>query len=373
MTPTTRRIAALPCPRCGNAKTLGTFCAECLRTLHPLVTSIKPRRITLCSVCPATKLHNDWKEMDEEGAVIQALEPSLSFGDDVIVSGVEFGKAEIERKPGIKKKTTVLAVVTGRHEDASKEYEEEYECPLLYEVTVCPRCSKRGTGYFEGILQVRNQTPSVRGTVLKYLAEHRPKGLRLAKEVPNNTGSDYYLSDHRAVGHLAKLLHATYGGELKISAQHFSFDSKASKNLYRVNALLVIPDFFRGDVVKRDDDYVYIVGVGKKVKAENLMTGSRLMFLYEPGVGKVLSVRNTTVSKSEPLEVIHPMSFQSVCPTNSKYAPTDLDTNDKVSVAVDGDYLFLIPRAVEKDAPKQVKKRHGQKRRTKDDDHIVRE
>jgi nonsense-mediated mRNA decay protein 3 len=360
-------MKSLPCPRCGNEKTLGTFCKDCLRELYPLVQSIKPARLTLCVNCANVRLHSDWREMEEEEAVVKALSPALQFNPVAQITGVEFGKAKIERKPGIRKTVEVLAVVTGHHEEARQDYEEEYDVPLQYDVTVCPRCSKKGTAYFEGILQIRNQSVAIRTAIYDYLKTH--KNLRLAKEVPVATGSDYYLSNQRGVNHLARELHAHFGGELKVSAQHFSYDHSAGKNLYRVNAYLEIPEFGKGDVVKRDEKYYYVLGVSAKVKAENLMTGSQENFPYEKGTAR-LPIKTTQVSNIDPVEVLHPTSFQSVVPTNSKYAPAELDIDDDVSIALDGDYVFLIPHSKEKDAVKRKKKRHSQKRKTKDDDLV---
>lgn len=306
--------------------------------------------------------------MEQEEAVQRALGESLMFSGDAQISGVEFAETELERKPGIKKTTKVLAVVTGRHEDVSEEYEEDYDVSLAYEVTLCPRCSKKGTAYYEGILQIRNQTPTVRNAIFTYLKAH--KSLRLAKEVPVATGSDYYLGDQRGVNHIARQLHSQFGGELKISAQHFSYDHAAGKNLYRVNAYLEIPEFTKGDVIKREENYYYILGMSQKVKAENLMTGAQENFPYERGSTKRLVIKTTQVSNVDPVEVLHPTTFQSVVPTNSKYAPAELDIDDEVSIALDGDYVFLIPHSEEKEEIVKKRKRHSQKRKTKDDDLI---
>jgi NMD protein affecting ribosome stability and mRNA decay len=361
-------MATLPCPRCGSKEVVGTFCKECLRELHPLVKQIKPAKLVLCANCESVKPHSDWKSMPLDEAVRRAIAPNLDFGDAKITS-VEFGEYKIERKPGLKRTTQVLAVVTG-HVEGARDYEEEYDVPLSYEVTVCPHCGKKGTAYFEGILQIRNQTPAVRKAVYDYLSQHKAKGLRLAKEVPVASGSDYYISDQRAVNHLAKQLHASFGGELKANAQHFSYDHAAGKNLYRVNAYLEIPDYTKGDVIRKDDQHYYVLGMSTKVKAENLATGEQENFPYQKGTVKPLPVKTTQVSSINPVEVLHPDTFQSVTPMNSKYAPAELDVDDEVSVAVDGRYVFLIPRTEEKSEAVRKKKRHSQKRGRKDDELI---
>jgi NMD protein affecting ribosome stability and mRNA decay len=165
-------------------------------------------------------------------------------------------------------------------------------------------------------------------------------------------------------------LHQEFGGQLKISAQHFSYDHSAGKNLYRVNAYLEIPEYGKGDVIARDGKYYFILGISTNVKAEDLATGSQESFPYEKGTAERLPIVTTTVSSIDPLEVLHPDDYQSVVPTNSKYAPAELDIDDEVSVAVDGDYLFLIPHTAAKGKIVKKRKRHSQKRKTKDDDLI---
>lgn len=364
-------MVKLPCPRCGNQKTVNIFCKDCLRELYPLVKQVKSAKLTLCASCNNVKLQRDWKTMPQEQAIHKALAPALQFSQEATISSVEFGEATVERKPGIKKTTSVLAVVTG-HQNQGKDYEEEYDMPLSYEVTICPRCSKKGTAYYEGILQIRNQTPEVRKAISAYLKTYASRGVRLAKEVPVGHGSDYYISSQRAVNHLSRQLHQAFGGELKVSAQHFSYNHAAGKNLYRVNAYLEIPEYTKGDVIKRDDAYYYVLGVSNKVKAENLATGSQESFPYVKGGAVRLPIKRTQVSNVDPVEVLHPATFQSVVPTNSKYAPAELDIDDEVSVAVDGKYVFLIPHTKEKAEVQHKKKRHSQKRKTKDDDLINR-
>jgi len=351
----------LPCPRCGSAKTLGTFCADCLREVHPLVREIKPAKLTLCASCGSAKLAGVWKATSLANAVGKAASVSLAFASDVEVSGVEFADPEIVQKPGVRKTTTVLAIVTGHHEDAPADYEEEYDVTLQYEVTYCPRCAKDARSY-EGILQIRNETPAVAEEVREYVKARAVKGLRVAKRAPIGTGTDYYLSDHRLVAQLAQRLHAQRGGELKINAQHFSEDAQAGKILYRVNAFLELPDYTKGDVILRDGKHLYVLGVSRKVKAEDLATGAEIVFPYVRGDATILPIRTTQVTRAQPVEVFHPVTYQSVRPANSKYAPAEPDIDRPVSVAVDGALVFLIPDTPEKEPAMRVKRRVSQKR-----------
>lgn len=353
---------ALACPRCGNKETLGTFCKQCLRELHPLVAGVRPGKLTLCAECDSAFIQGAWRRFGPDEAVTKVLSGTLEFSPHAVIKSVEFGEAHIERKPGIKKKEQVLAVVTGRHEDVRRDYEEEYDVPLHYEVTICPHCSRAGTAYYEGILQIRNPRPEVEREIRAYLREHRSKGVHLTKEVPVAKGNDYYLTDHRAIGHVARKLHAQFGGELKVNAQHFSENKQQGRILYRTNAYLELPDYGKGDVIYRDGTYYYILGVARKVTAENLLTGQQETFPYHKGESRRLPIRNTQVTGTDPVEVLHPQTYQAVEPQSSKFAPAELEIDRPVSVAYDQDHLFLIPDTFERDEVKQLRRRLSQKR-----------
>jgi NMD protein affecting ribosome stability and mRNA decay len=359
---------AIVCPRCGERKTKGTLCDVCLREVSPIVSGIKPIQMTLCNACDRVKLHHEWKRMSVEKAIEQGISTALSEDADAQIESVDFTVPEFEKKPGIQKTAVLMCTVGGSRGGIA--YEEEYEVPVQYLVTTCPNCGKKGTSYFEGILQVRHMTPAVQQAIHEYVAAQKHKGLRIAKAVPVATGGDYYLSSQRAVNHLAKQLHANFGGELKISAQHFSYDHKAGKPLYRVNAYLEIPEFTKGTVIIREDRPFLILGVSAKVKAEDLKSGATVSFPYERGAFRPLPIHDMKVINTDPLEVYNPFTNQAVTPLNSKYAPAELDIGEIVSIALDGEQAFLIPRTDERTVKVKKRKRHGQKRGRKDDDLI---
>ncbi len=354
---------SLPCPRCGSPDTLGTFCKDCLRELHPLVRSIGPGRIILCVACERLKVQGTWKDVGLEKAIAHELQAMLTVADDATVDDVAFDVPEFERKPGIKKTAQLHLVVTGRQEEASEPYDEEYDADLAYEVTICEHCKHRDTMYYEGILQVRNEHAQVRDTIRAYLAQQERKGVHLAKETPvGQAGTDYYLSSHRAVGHLARKLHGEFGGELKVAAQHFSEDKQKGKILYRTNALLELPEYRKGEVIVRDGTHYYVLGISSTVKAENLATGAEESFAYVRGDAVRLPVLHARVASTHPLEILHPRTFEPLRARRSKFAPAELEAGGEVSVAVDGNELFLIPDTRERDVEKRVRKRVSQKR-----------
>jgi NMD protein affecting ribosome stability and mRNA decay len=356
-------MRTLPCPRCGSPETLGTFCKDCLRELHPLVQGVKEGKVVFCVLCDRIHQLGGWKRLPVETAVAKALEHSLAISWDAVVSSIRHDPQEFERKPGIKKTATVHVTVRGRHKDAREEYDEEYDIPLPYEVTTCPQCKHRTTTYYEGILQVRNESPRSHAIIEAYLTERSAKGTHLAKRIPMGTGTDYYLSSNRAVGHLARKLHAQLGGTLKVNAQHFSESKQEGKILYRTNALLELPDYGKGDIIVRDDRPYLVLGIAHSVKAENVRTGAEEHFPYKRGEARVLPIETARVCSLSPIAVLHPRTYQATVPVASKYAPCDADPGAEVSVAVDGDELYLVPSTAERPVRERKRRRVSQKRK----------
>ncbi|MDD9954537.1 MAG: NMD3-related protein [Candidatus Woesearchaeota archaeon] len=317
----------LPCPKCGK-QTSGTFCKDCLPAEQPLVEKIKPGKLTGCCICKKIKLSGTWKDFSNN--LPKALSHCLKLSEDA--TRVEFQEPTLEWKPGIQKTAEVLAVVSGEHEGI--QYEEEVLMPVEYKMTACDKCKKLGTTYFEGVLQIRNENPAVQAALKKYLHEH---DVICTKKTPLPNGTDYFLTDTRAVGHVARTLHKEFGGELKINAQHFSQDKQRSKVLYRTNALLAIPEFSKGDIILYNEIYYLILGMSAKIKGKNLLTGETESFQYRLGEAHVLPIATTKVVNTNPLEVLHPRTFQARTPENTM----DVTLDQEVTVAVDNDKLFI--------------------------------
>ncbi len=314
-----------------------------VRSQYPLIRQVKPGKLTLCAECPRIHVDGTWKKIDTLKAIERSLDHSLKPNPGSLISTVEFTEPDFLRKPGIKRTETVLAIVKGRNEEISHDYQEEYEVPLDYEVTICELCKKKSPTYHQGALQIRNETELSKLRLKGFLHQASTKGVHLSNRIDRKNGTDYYISDHRAIGNIAKKLHKEFGGELKLNAQHFSEDKQAGKILYRTNALVVLPEYTKGCIIKKDEQYFLILGIGNKVKAENLMTGKLESFSFVRGDAEVLKQLSTQVTNTEPFEVLDPETYQPVEPVLSRYSPVDFENGEEVLVAKDKSYVFLVP------------------------------
>lgn len=334
----------LPCPKCGSSEVLGTFCRDCLKKMHPLVQSIRQAHLKLCVSCIRAHMHGTWREMDEEELITAALEKALGFSPRATITSVSYEPPILERKPGLQRSFDLQVIVRGKDEDVPEEYEEQYTVPIAYSVTVCENCKTAQPSYYEGTLQVRNENEQVYESIREYLKKHRR--VHCTKKTSVKNGTDYYLSDNRAVGHLARQLHKEYGGILKVNAQHFSEDKQRGKILYRTSALVELPEYSKHDVILFHDTPYLVLGLSDRIKAENLETGSEENFQYERSMAQLLPTSRSQVVRIHPLEVLHPQTYQSVRPERSKYAPTDLEIDEHVRVAWHGENVFIVPPKV---------------------------
>jgi len=233
---------------------------------------------------------------------------------------------------------TVTVTVNGKHEEATENYDEGYDIPLDYEVTLCEFCRKNHETYHEGILQARNERPEFIAAIERYLEKRHAV---VTRAVTVHDGTDYYLSDSRTVKGLAEYLHKEFGGELHIAAQHFSEDKQAGKILYRTNALLALPDYQKGDVIEKDDTYYLVLGISNKVKAEDLLQRATVSFPYIRGQAILLKPTEVKIVKTDPVEVLHPETYQPVRIENPQHLPA----RESLLVVFPQNHAFVTQRA----------------------------
>lgn len=135
------------------------------------------------------------------------------------------------------------------------------------------------SGYFEGILQLREQTDEV----LKFIDEalsHRDD-VRIAKTLKVTNGLDLYFSSKNFLVSVGKNLFARFGGELKISKRLFSQDKVTSRTIYRVTVMFRPPKFKVGDVVKAKGHELRVKLMKKQILGTDVKSGEKVWFDYD--------------------------------------------------------------------------------------------
>lgn len=133
--------------------------------------------------------------------------------------------------------------------------------------------------YFEGTLQIRNPKDDLVDFIEKVLVQKGDVSIAKVKEVKN--GVDLYISSQRFLRTLGNKLQQQFGGQLELSRKLHTRNRMRSRDVYRVNVLLRLPDFKKGDTVTYKGDKILILGMQKKIFAKDIKTGKKLTLSYK--------------------------------------------------------------------------------------------
>ncbi len=324
------------CPKCGATITEGTFCQDCIsKEIHyepPLVQVSEFNRVFE---------QGRWKYFADLEEVIKRR-VAQALGQKQLDMEIE----PFEFTPAPKQKTVlhVHLVLDG----------VELRLPVKLSYMQCDFGQKEKTGYFEGILQLRNPTDEVRDFIERDLKSASKKGVFISKTAEMKKGVDLYFTNKNHMKLLAQRIHNAFGGVLKINSQLFSHNHETSKDIFRVNAYVELPLFKKNGVVSfipggaRNQDtsrhYFRILSLGKLVQAYDLLFGKRVAF-EERNVSelKIESIHSTKIILLEPqLQVLHPESFQAETVMNESVLKKDYSVDDEVSVVISEKGLLIV-------------------------------
>lgn len=233
--------------------------------------------------------------------------------------------ANIDESSLKKGKNTVK--ITAQHN------KDTYQLPVKISVQQCHFCQRLKTGYFQGVLQLRNASNNAEAFIEKEVLAAFDKGVFISKKVPYEDGFDYYLSDNRFLQTLGKKLQEHYGGILKVNARIHTHDNARSKDVYRMTVLVELPRFKSGDVIKVGESLIWVQQVAKEVCGVDLKLHKKLKFPFKSAAFEIMPKYKTQVTKLYPhVEVLNPLDYQSIMVKNGLRTP---EPNKEVEVVID--------------------------------------
>lgn len=210
------------CPGCG--KTIEgklEFCTDC-KPLEEF--EFKDISFDFCSRCNSYLSKNKWKKTDNlNQAIIEIAKEKI--------------KNEITHITPIIPDVTIAPGVNVNFEFEFKKNMEEYVMPGKVLITICPKCSKEGSTYFEGILQIRNPKDEVIEYIKKELEKVKDKGIYANNVIEVKGGIDFYMSSKKYLRKLGREIKKRFPGTHNESPQLFSRNNLTSKDIYRLNVL----------------------------------------------------------------------------------------------------------------------------------------
>ncbi len=253
------------CIICGKKAEDGTICEECLVKNYTAIASFNSFDLKICGMCDAYMYAKSWHPpLKLEQAVRKAFYDSTKFHKKPKEYSVKITLPKHEQKIG--NKVIGKVVITIKTLVGNSLKEESHEYPLRMRYSRCDTCSRNMGGYFQGVLQLRNNESKQFQTAINFIKKKvaEKKGIEITKEEVVRNGVDFYITSKAYLTTLGRLVSQQYGGELKTTAELFSQDKQTSKELYRTSVLVRLPEFNIGDVLDINNKYVFIKSIREK-------------------------------------------------------------------------------------------------------------
>jgi len=290
--------------------------------------------IKVCMNCHSVFARNRWQQIPLRKLVIDELSVKSK---DVRISRIrEKDLLEIIKNKQKRAELSITAAKAGKKK----------KLPLVLKIQYkqCTTCSRAKSGYYEGILQLRNKRNPDFDKILEETMDQvkRDKHGFIAKSAEIKDGVDLYLSSKKLLQAIGKKLYLKYGGTMTMSQSLFSRDRQSSKNVYRVTVLVRLPDFKRGDIVFIKKRPVLVRSIKKDMILGIDITKHKRATGRMQDVHQVLPSEDFTlakVTKTRPqLEVLHPETFQSTPVEN----PIPIKKENINVIEIKGK-LYLVP------------------------------
>jgi NMD protein affecting ribosome stability and mRNA decay len=217
---------------------------------------------------------------------------------------------EFPYQPGIKRRITVEIEKSGKMQ----------VIPFDLNITLCPSCAKQNSTYFEGNLQLMNPNQEVVEFISRDIEKMKSKHVFLTDLKESKKMVEFFLTDQSYLKVLARKVQSEFGGRLELHETLFSKNRQTSKDLYRLTALLRLPELKKGDVISSDDHLYLVTKLSDSIIVEDLEHNRKTKLQYGLDYD-LLEKNNSTISKVYPhLEVLDPEDYSSI---------TAVDTQNK--------------------------------------------
>ena len=146
---------------------------------------------------------------------------------------------------------------------------EKYNVNVRLDHSVCPDCSKKDSGYYEAVIQLRAENRSLKQTEINNAEEiiqrtitkqSKKDKLAYIPQILNpKEGFDYYIGSLKTAKKIVNNLKNELGGEIKESPRLISEDRSTGKGLYRIWISFRLPEYEVGDFISFEDKIFEII------------------------------------------------------------------------------------------------------------------
>ena len=340
------------CVECGKEKTLfkNGMCVDCYIKKNHF--SKAPKNLTLfsCPHCGSYKHKNMWISESFDHIMQHAIQDSFTVDNQL--NNVSF-IVDCKEKKG----NDILCYVDIIGFLEKHEVRERHTVIIRIMQTACDSCSKRYSGYFEAILQIRadkrkltkkelTTLMNIVETLVNNIAKKGDRDAFITDTGKIHGGLDFYLSKNEVAHIISKNLHERFGGELKTSPKLVG--RKDGRDMYRMTYLVRLPVYRKGDFVSISSSFYIVFSISRsRINLINLSTWKTVTYNNK-------SLEDVTVHGGEELITDVVLVSQSKCEVQVMDQKTynTVEISKPISVSFDSktvkivkldDKLFLIP------------------------------
>lgn len=310
------------CLKCGIEKEMASsaLCVDCTDKDTPIIKDLKFKSVQVCPRCGSYSYFKEWHKgpKDVLDLIHETIVKGLKINQLYELIDISIDSKFIEKESNSKKHFYNLILKLKLKQD----YEFNYLKKLRFHVTdsLCIKCLKMNNNYFEGVFQIRGKDNEKYSEVEDFIVNlvKKRKDCAIHKIVSDKNGIDIYVTNKRALLDIGLKSHAQFGGWLDQNAQLFSWNKMTSKDVFRLNVLLRLPDFSKHDLVEINGNTIIVKKIrGKKVIGINVIDQKEHEFdfnntSYEIVAKKSDCVMKTTISNIYPSIQIFNENYESV-------------------------------------------------------------
>ena len=342
------------CVDCGNDKEIfrDGSCFDCYLKNHEFTKGPSIFDLPHCVHCDSYKYKNLWYPESFDDILTRYIKQQFSISPELkqISFSISCDDAKIK---------TCSVAITGVIE--GHNVTETHQLTVRMKNTVCDVCSKQFGGYHEAIIQIRSgkkkMSEETLGEIDRFIGEQlfllqqKNKALFVTDVGQESGGIDFFLSDKQAAFTLVKKAHEQFGGNITTSSKNVGM--KDGKQLYRDTYLLRFLPVEKGDVIKIDSSFMFVVKVSKnKVHVYDLKKDI-LLIRDASDVEKAIvlgsrELRKTMIvvsQKPDEVQVMDAKNYQMKILKKPIERIIDSETVDVLFI--DDEHIYLYPYPIE--------------------------
>ena len=251
------------CVSCGKKNLFkDNLCKQCYLKYNPELKKAKKIVLSVCKICNTYQSEHQWLPLKDYG---EALKKVVLRSTNLKEVKLDFEIPELDRK-----KTLVDVLISSGG--------QQYLLPATIRNTVCPKCQRRRTSYYEVIFQLRKPSKHLHSFFEDQL---RTREIHVSQKDKVRNGMDYYLDDQKGAKRILKLLRQKYHGLAKTARKLYTEDKQSSKRIYRWTLLFRLFPYSKNDIFVYQGKTIKIRSIDNDIIGVDVETSQKIALSFE--------------------------------------------------------------------------------------------